>query len=1246
MLLYLYSMVNIFGAGSNQIVIYCDAINDFTYGFFPITITNVFTREQKTFNPEVIVKNTRYIKLCFNLVATQPQEDLSVGKIYIKTQGTFEFQVGNSATFNTNVSLMNPYRIVETIEAQVELREQEVKYTSFISENEDLEAYVFVDDDPCPDGNCPPTDCFIPSEGDTYGGGLVYEVDTENRIAYIAGQTDIDGLYDWGGFGKQVSGLIEMGKEDTEQNLLQLGKKGQAADIITGRLINGYSDWYLPSDIQFSTARQALGASLSVSNQIYWTSWHLPQNIGLAGGFVNEIYNSNLFTKDYINWQDVTRDASFFSVMGVFTGDIDASNTIDVYPAEIIDISGKLTNEMYWSNGNDGDSAVQQIGSASFFLENNTFYTYRAYFKATGTLGEIEINFTAQNFALPLGPSVTLSFFNEVQLGSFQSCEVILTNVGDDWFRLEMSMATLSGTTTNVSVSQVVRSSGSNLDFYWWYSSPTFRKGYFNRHAPFVAPNTTPQRVNRTFYNGDENPIEGTYSVGIGGYDYGTNDVDFQDINLSYLTPYTCSNSLTLHAKNYGCRYVKVSSNNNPPYDMENPWAIVDLETGNIVKQTTSSMNWILNNFNVNDTRWVKSRTIFSKEYKKDIWGEYTSWLIGTTQSDALSPRFYYDLTQRTSLEDLSFSFYIQPKDNQEVACLLMNTGESVIGQIRYNPQTNAFSLIDTANYVISATAIPGAMGDWDRVMVHVRIPSGQTTLRTNIVPYPGGSTNIHTWSNIPANNYSPAQMTKSTQTVVMPDGTLAQPRYLETTANDTHLIQSQVGAGFPVTSGLQYRLSFFVRPVGTRNIEILFVQNASGSVRFNLSTGSVVSGSGTITASVNGFWRVSTAFTATGTGNVRFLVYSVNGAATTFVGSTSSGFDVGQFQIERGNILTDFIYTEGSQATAQRNINICGVQVEGGTVSTDPIFTNGNTIFYRNDLLTKWATPNGAPTFTNSPAGFSPEETTAVRINFGATYSVIETPNLTGLILSGDYVFSTYVKEGTSGFNTPNFSIEIDGAPAGSTQQGSSFTWAFNGSYYEPRTTSLFAGIRDVGSGWFQIWHRIKLAASGTITNIQAEFRATPTTPGNFFVWNPLVEAGLTPSVLPRVYRRPHYSVTTLLSKDWVRIDQGTSPFLSFYNRLDNRFTFTPLKSISGASASTTDGIQVWGAQATNQSDWLSIYPIENYTQRTFIPQCLQEGTPDGEYSAYGYNPFVNRTGFYRKDLYFKIRPFRQQPY
>ena len=98
-------MVNIFGAGSNQIVIYCDAINDFTYGFFPITITNVFTREQKTFNPEVIVKNTRYIKLCFNLVATQPQEDLSVGKIYIKTQGTFEFQVGNSATFNTNVSL-------------------------------------------------------------------------------------------------------------------------------------------------------------------------------------------------------------------------------------------------------------------------------------------------------------------------------------------------------------------------------------------------------------------------------------------------------------------------------------------------------------------------------------------------------------------------------------------------------------------------------------------------------------------------------------------------------------------------------------------------------------------------------------------------------------------------------------------------------------------------------------------------------------------------------------------------------------------------------------------------------------------------------------------------------------------------------------------------------------------------------------------------------------------------------------
>jgi len=1057
-------MVNIFGAGSNQIVIYCDAINDFTYGFFPITITNVFTREQKTFNPEVIVKNTRYIKLCFNLVSSQPQEDLSIGKIYIKTQGTFEFQVGNSSTFNTNVSLMNPYRIVETIEAQVELREQEVQYTSFISENEDLEAYVFVDDDPCPDGNCPPTDCYTPSVGERYGGGLVYEVDTQNRIAYIAGQTDVDGLYDWGVFGSEISGLsITNGKIDTEKNLLQNGKKGQAADIITGRLIDGYSDWYLPSLQQYTNARTILGTSLTASNRLYWTS-RQGEQIGLGGGVLNEIYNSTLFFNDDTTWQDVGRDASFFSAMGVFTGAVDSSNTIDDYPYEIRDIDGRLSNEMFWL-GVDGDAAVQQIGSASFVLEANTFYTYRAYFKATGTVGEIRVDFVAQNFNLTTSPSVTLKFGNDVIVISSQACEYTLTDVGDGWFRLEMTMATLTSPTANVSVSQVVKASGSNPDFYWYYSSPTFRKGYFNRHAPFVAPNTTPERIDRTYNLGYENPIEGTFSVGIGARIYDVDDSSYQDINLAYFTPYTHSNSLTLHAKNLGCRYIKISTNNNAPYDMENPFAIVDLDTGNIVKETTSSMNWVFNNFNVNDTRWVKSRTFFTKEYKKDIWGEYSSWLIGSTQSDTGILRFYYDLLQRTSDEDLTISFYTQPQDNQQVGCFVMNTSETVIGQVRYNPQTKNFTNILTTNYVISATASPNVMGDWDKVIIRVRIPAGQSTLRFNINPFPGPG-----------------------------------------------------------------------------------------------------------------------------------------------------------------------------------RINICGVQIESGTISTDTIFTNGNTIFYRNDGFSKWNIPNGGITFSFTST--TPEDGIATRLNFPATYSVLETPSLTGLSHGLDYVFSTYVRAGTSGAQTPNFSLEMDNMPAGSSQQGSSFTWVNVNGIFTPTTTSTFAGVRNIGSGWFQVWHRVKLAASGTITNIQAEFRATPSTPGNFFAWNPLVELGLTPSVLPRVYRRPGYNQITPLSKNWVRMDYGYFPIRNLYNMLDNRMTFTPMKSISGASASTSDYVEVWGAQATPEAQWFNIYPIENFAHRTFIPQAWQQGRPDGFYTAFAYNPVVNRTGFYRKDLYFKIKPFRQQNY
>jgi len=379
-------MVNIFGAGSNQIVIYCDAINDFTYGFFPITITNIFSRETKTFKPDVITKNTRFIKLCFNLVSSQAQEDLSNGKIYIKAQGTFEFQVGNSGTFNTNVSLMNPYRIVEVIEAQVALREQEVQYTSFISENEDLTAYVFLDDDPCPDGNCPPTDCYIPSVGERYGGGVVYKVDTNQRIFYVAALDDLDGRYDWGDFGKQIVGVNELsGKIDTQLNQQQVGKKGQAADIIKDKLINGYNDWYIPSYQEWQDALSAVGTqSLVPDDRLYWTS---TQGSTLNQPITNDILYSNLFPNDNVFWSDVDRDRTLIPNILSFTGDFDTTNTTNDYPTEIEKISGIESVECYYQQ--IGERLLQEVSAS--VLEARTYYTYRVYLKpfqgeATGSI--------------------------------------------------------------------------------------------------------------------------------------------------------------------------------------------------------------------------------------------------------------------------------------------------------------------------------------------------------------------------------------------------------------------------------------------------------------------------------------------------------------------------------------------------------------------------------------------------------------------------------------------------------------------------------------------------------------------------------------------------------------------------------------------------------------------------------------------------------------------------------------------
>ena len=1257
-------MVNIFGAGSNQIVIYCDAINDFTYGFFPITITNIFSRETKTFKPDVITKNTRFIKLCFNLVSSQAQEDLSNGKIYIKAQGTFEFQVGNSGTFNTNVSLMNPYRIVEVIEAQVALREQEVQYTSFISENEDLTAYVFLDDDPCPDGNCPPTDCYIPSVGERYGGGVVYKVDTNQKIFYVAALDDLDGRYDWGDFGKQIVGVNELsGKIDTQLNQQQVGKKGQAADIIKDKLINGYNDWYIPSYQEWQDALSAVGTqSLVPDDRLYWTS---TQGSTLNQPITNDILYSNLFPNDNVFWSDVDRDRTLIPNILSFTGDFDTTNTTNDYPTEIEKISGIESVECYYQQ--IGERLLQEVSAS--VLEARTYYTYRVYLKPFQGEATGSIFFNTNHTGNSAISSIQIKFgFDGItleQVGLF--VEAQLTPLDNLWYRLEMTFPTLipSGFLQIVLVEYQFDNQAITPEFAFIYSSPTFRKGRYNRHGAFVAPGGRVPRARREYITGTLNPQEGTYSVGFGGLD-GAPDNTLQDINGAFFHMATHSQNITLHARNNGYRYLKISTGADT-YNREQPFSVWDLDTSSLTF-TSETMNYIFNNYNPNDSRWVKSKTIWEKEYKKDIWGEYTSWRIGSTQSSSLGIRFHWDILNRTAGETFSLTTYVRGEDNQQIEFFILNTGETTFNAARWNPTTKTFPQLQTTNYIVSATATPNAVGDWDRVDLTLRIPSGQTTMRTNITPWPGGSTNT-----IPNNSFvggvvgtpgtspwqiEPRNLTRqivAIGTETAADGTIVDyvdVRFTGTPSNTTDVFLLPASTQLiAATAGQSWCATAYVKKIADPNPPTNgYLANEERAANGSFQSNSIVSFTPSTTL---------TRYSVTRTNNTALCAFQTikigfNMNAGVFYDFTMR---VGSPQLERGLITTGMIKTTNAPVTQRRNIEICAAHLapttyqdfSGGKIES--IYTTGGTIFFRNDEFVKWNTPNGAPTFSVGLISAPDGKMNTTRFNISATYSVIETPNLVGILHNTDYVFSVYVKTLT-GAITPPFSIEIDGAPAGSSQQGSSFTWVNDAGIFRPNTTSSKGGWRAVGDGWYQIWHTIKINPSGSLTSIQAEFRSSPAFDGNFYAWHPLVELGTTPSTLSKVYRPP-YQVNNnfLLSRDWNKIVSGRFN-QDIYGYVNNKLTFTPMKSLTGyGTASEVGTAEVYGAQAVSNSDgflssWRFIYPIETFMFKTFIPQPNTETATNGFFTSISLNPQRNKFHFYRKDLYFKIKPFRQQTY
>ena len=178
-----------------------------------------------------------------------------------------------------------------------------------------------------------------------------------------------------------------------------------------------------------------------------------------------------------------------------------------------------------------------------------------------------------------------------------------------------------------------------------------------------------------------------------------------------------------------------------------------------------------------------------------------------------------------------------------------------------------------------------------------------------------GQSTNLFRYSEA----FDNAAWTKTRATVIAdaetaPDGETAMDKLVENTDIGGHYIRQSITATNDPHCG-----SVFAKAGERDHISVRLADSGGGNIIvqavIDLSDGSVVSGTATVTDVGGGVYRISVTGTPTD-GTCLFYVLLHDGSSLTYEGDGTSGLYVWGAQLETGSFATSYIKTEGSQVT------------------------------------------------------------------------------------------------------------------------------------------------------------------------------------------------------------------------------------------------------------------------------------------------------------------------------------------
>ena len=190
--------------------------------------------------------------------------------------------------------------------------------------------------------------------------------------------------------------------------------------------------------------------------------------------------------------------------------------------------------------------------------------------------------------------------------------------------------------------------------------------------------------------------------------------------------------------------------------------------------------------------------------------------------------------------------------------------------------------------------------------------------------------TNLITYSEDFSNAYWVKDNSAVTSGFVSPDGTTSAYKLIENTSNTTHKSWAQ-----ETTLAVTYSFSLFAKAGERRRIGLRDNQIGNNAI-FDLISGTVVSGSGSIVALTNGYYRISLTgtYAAAGTRHeIYILEDNATNVTTAYQGDGTSGLYIWGAQVEQGSYATSYIPTSGQSGGVTRVLDSCNQTVPDGVI-------------------------------------------------------------------------------------------------------------------------------------------------------------------------------------------------------------------------------------------------------------------------------------------------------------------------